>query len=212
MLSPSNSECAGSAGDRDDRLQGNRRLCSEVPDALAGEVFSWLEGQALYVLSRLLQVGANPNLRFEPENREDLSICDGDSVVEVVQVKAHMEPLTISDLRPDSPESFFVRACGVLADHPSAHICLASYGPIGPEILACKHEESTRDAVARRISSHGHLSIEEAARVLGRLYISQLDEEQMRLETLGVLRSSGAGADPEVSLDLLMYRMYLLAA
>ena len=49
MLSPSNSECAGSADDRNDRLQGNRRLCSGVPDALAMEVFAWLEEQALHI-------------------------------------------------------------------------------------------------------------------------------------------------------------------
>ena len=53
--------------------------------------------QALYVLSRILNLNPseNSNLVIQPEGIEDLAVFDDDNLIEVVQVKALTNDLSL---------------------------------------------------------------------------------------------------------------------
>jgi hypothetical protein len=112
--------------------------------------------QALYTLFRVFETGSAANLIFRPEGEEDLSICDtADNLIEVVQVKSYGSNLTLSDFKPDKKDSFFYRIAKLTKAHPRLSIKIASFGPIGPELLqALSTDGRGRQRVAHKLSEH----------------------------------------------------------
>ena len=101
--------------------------------------------QALYVLSRVLRPN-QADLVFQPEGIEDLAIYEGKRLLEICQVKAVGEPLTLSHFQPSREDSFFRRAAARGADE-AATLRVVSFGPVGPELAAA----GSGDAEAMRV-------------------------------------------------------------
>jgi hypothetical protein len=86
--------------------------------------------QALYTLYRVFESRSGAHLIFQPEGKEDLSICDtANHLIEVVQVKSYGSSLTLSDFKPDKQDSYFYRVAKLSKAHSGLNITIASFGP-----------------------------------------------------------------------------------
>ena len=91
--------------------------------------------QALYTLKRIFAPGVDSAQDFCPEGMEDLDIRDvNEQVVEVLQVKSYAN-LTLSDLEPEKPNSFFHRAEDLLSGTNPPSIKIVNFGEIGPQMV-----------------------------------------------------------------------------
>lgn len=105
----------------------NVKLEIPVGDSGAIPALRGFRKQFLHTFRRVIELD---DLRYVPESLEDISVYDKvGNLKELVQVKDHSNPLTISDLR-----TFFYRSKQIVKEFPAVDIILASYGPIGPEL------------------------------------------------------------------------------
>src|SRR4051794_31965774 len=120
--------------------------------------------QAIYILARILGAEPRQDLIFQPEGLEDLAILAGTGELrEVVQVKAYGDKLTLSKFEPEKESSFLRRVLKLAGKYPEAVLKVASFGPIGPEILqAWEHDGDQRYAIANKLSDLGYTSDEVA--------------------------------------------------
>jgi len=84
--------------------------------------------QALYTLWRILS--PNQDVFFQPEGYEDLTIFEGEAIVEVIQVKAYSNDLVLSDFKL----SFFHRVEEYLLQDEQINIKLVVFGSVGNEL------------------------------------------------------------------------------
>jgi hypothetical protein len=167
--------------------------------------------QALYALFRVFEAGSAAHLTFQLEGEEDLAISDtANNLIEVVQVKSYGSTLTLSDFKPDKKDSFFYRVAKLLKAHSGLSITIASFGPIGPELLrALSTDGPDRQRVAHKLSEHGYLPEADAQALLGNLQIRIVDEDALVQSVYSTLGNSLAGVDPEAAFDLLHYWLFI---
>jgi hypothetical protein len=145
---------------------------------------------------------------FHPEGIEDLAVYEGDRLVEVCQVKALDEPLSLSDLQPSRDDSFFGRALQRGPDE-TAPLRVISFGPVGLELAAA----SSGDAGARRVLVEKLVGKgfqrEAAGWLIGRLDVEKVNELDLKQDLVDRFRSSLLGTDPDAAFDLLSFWIYL---
>jgi len=155
--------------------------------------------QALYTAHLLTQKDSESRV-LHPEGREDLAVYLDDRLEQTIQVKAYSSPLTLSDLKPAKPGSFFRR---ILATEETAMVELVSFGSLGPELLGVQNgDKQTLAKVAEKLRGHGYTDLE-AEQVLGRLSIVSVDEKTIQEEVFNFLSKSVTAGDPEHAFDLL---------
>ena len=102
--------------------------------------------QALYILSRILSSGDPQDFVFQPEGVEDLAIfAISGELIEVIQVKAYGDNLTLSRFEPEKEFSFFRRVLGLAKKHPqiisatcqqasdTSTVMMAEFNSLSPE-------------------------------------------------------------------------------
>ncbi len=169
--------------------------------------------QALYVLWRLLTDEDGHSRLYRPEGEEDLAVLDlKETLLEAVQVKDYSAPLSLSDLKPRSPDGFFARMKQRLHDHPGCRHILASFGRIGPELTyAIAAQGSLRNTVAARLHDRNPtITLAEGERLLGELNdnLQFLDESTMSADIKAALADTMAGGHYESTMNLLMYWVF----
>jgi DNA polymerase III delta prime subunit len=171
--------------------------------------------QALYTLSRLLESNDSANLIFQPEGEEDLAIFDtNNNLLEVIQVKAYDENLSLSSLKPKKPDSFFYRVNKLLESNigSSLKISIVSFGAIGQEMLqACQVNGRERKRVAQKLSEYGFLSEVDADKLLAQIQLISVEETTLTEKVYESLRDSLTGVEPECAFDMLNFWLYVCA-
>ncbi len=166
--------------------------------------------QALYTLHRILVSEASGTLVFQPEGAEDLAVYGVDGyLLEINQVKAYKDNLTLSDFEPDKEASFFYRAEHHLKSTPNAHIYIVSFGPIGPELYeACSMDGRERQSVADKLSKHKYISKKAAEALLAQIKLVQVQEAILIEEVYAALRESCTGIDSRGAFALMTAWLY----
>ena len=166
--------------------------------------------QALYTLDRLLTSSIRDELVLQPEGKEDLDILQGDRLIEVVQIKSY-DSLTLSDLEPDKPDSFFQRVVRLAGENEQLRILLVNFGTLGPQIQkAWTSESPQRYTIVANLKKVG-LSDHGVATLLERVELVSLNENEVRERVFAFLRKSLVGIDAESAFDLLNFWLYLKA-
>jgi len=165
--------------------------------------------QALYVLFRILNSEDSHRLTFQPEGREDLAIFrEAVELVEVIQVKAYSDNLTISTFSPEKPNSFFRRVVELSRKHPQAAVKIVSFGPIGPEMArAWDIDANERRSVTQKLLGYG-FSPDDIDTLFRSVQLVKEDESGVREKVFTFLRESLVGGDPEHAFDLLHYWLF----
>jgi hypothetical protein len=183
-----------------------------MPDATP--VYRGYRRQILYTLDRLLEAEAEGKV-FQLEGIEDLDVYGADgTLIEVVQVKDHAAPLTLSDLASKNGQegSFVHRIVPLLQLSSNPTVSLASFGPIGPELSASfAGEEKERRGIVRKLKETYEFSEQDAERLAGALRPVDVQENTTRERVFGLLRNSVAGVDPESAFELLSSWLYRCA-
>jgi hypothetical protein len=184
-----------------------------VPTRAVSSTYRGYRKQALYVLWRLLTDADAGERAYRPEGDEDLAVFDSQGrLAQVVQVKDYTSPLTVSDLKPNSPDGFFARTHRRLLTHPECEVWLASFGPLGPELTgAVGASGPLRRKVALKVANGGAgLSIASSERVLGALQgrVSRPNENAIRADVLQALAPTIAGVRGATALELLLYWIF----
>lgn len=163
--------------------------------------------QALYTLGRMLLPAHDKSIIFHPEGEEDLSLEHSEKLIEVIQVKSYQN-LTLSNLDPANPNSFFHRAATLLKRPSPPEIRLVNFGSIGKEMsLAWKGDEGSRKSISLKLMGHG-LNEDSVKRIFEGVILSEVTEEDEEQEVFIRLQDQIAGIDPHSSFDLLNYWLY----
>jgi len=169
--------------------------------------------QALYTLARVLELTGAERFIYQPEGKEDLAVFDSQHILlEIVQVKARSQALTLSDFEPKKKDSFFYRVAAELKTTPDVQISIATYGDVGP-VLRKAIDEDGRDRmrVAESIAENGYLSVAEAALLLSKTRLILANEADLMSRVYTAIRRSMAGADADSAFELMTYWLYISA-
>lgn len=173
--------------------------------------------QALYTLWRLLKPvgGCDTALVFEPEGQEDLAVYDPEGrLLEVIQVKAHSAPLTLSMLTSGAGterQNLFSRAAPLL-DNEHFRLKIATYGEVGPELKqAIDGDESACARVIGKLAEIPYISTKVAEALLQRTEIESVSDIIITNELREILSDCLAGVDPDSAFDLLTLWLYRCA-
>jgi hypothetical protein len=166
--------------------------------------------QALYTIYRLLAPGESDTTVFYPEGSEDLDRRQGidGPLLETIQVKSY-PTLILSHLTPDQPGSFFHRALTLCQQSPVPTIRLVNFGDIGPEMngaWAGDHQPRTR--ITQKLREHG-FQANEIDLFFTHIALEQVDEATQHTRVRAALQDMLTGVDPDTTLDLLQYWIYL---
>ncbi len=169
--------------------------------------------QHLYTLWRILQAGDQEGIVFQIEGQEDLDIQDSSgTLLDVQQVKAYDDDLTLSTFSPDKPGSFFYRIARLLKTMPRLIGSIVSFGNVGSELREALTEDGAdRQRVARKLSSYQQISEEDAITVLKAVRLLLIKETDLTEKVFAALRQSLTGVDPEAAFDLLSFWLYRCA-
>lgn len=172
----------------------------------ATHVYVGYRRQALYALWRIL-VSRDTDLDtiFQPEGEEDLAIYNGEGqLVEVVQVKGLGNNLTLASFSPEKPNSFFYRVARRLEANPDLAITVASFGEIGPELTeAVGVDGRKREEVAKKLSGHRLVSKSDAAHMLAKIQLIQVNEADLHEQLWTTLKERVAD-DADSTLKILI--------
>lgn len=161
--------------------------------------------QALYILWAMLNE-TNPQMVFQPEGAEDLSIYDDKRLIKSIQIKAHTSNLSLASFSPQDDGSFFHRC--VNHKKTGAQIRVVSFGPIGPEIVhAWKRPGNERESITSKFHQFG-FNNDDIAFFFADLQWHTVQEDDLQGEILSFLKDSLIGGDPESAFDLLIYWVY----
>lgn len=95
---------------------------------------------------------------------------------------------------------------------PDVQISIATYGPTGPVLRKALAEDGRdRARVAEAIAENKYLSAPEAAGLLSKIRIIQVDETDLSSRVYAALERSMAGADAGSAFELLSYWLYIAA-
>lgn len=169
--------------------------------------------QALYVLARILTDNDTDHRVYRPEGAEDLAIYTIDQrLVEVVQVKDHSSPLTVSDFKPASPDGYFARLLLRRHREPQCINTLATFGALGLELSgAIIGNGPDRAAVVEKLSlANPSTPKQDAALMLDalRTSVTHLDEPQLRESVVQSLQGTIAGGHTDSAIELLLFWIF----
>lgn len=169
--------------------------------------------QALYTLSRVLEPTGREQFIYQPEGKEDLAVFDArHNLMEIVQVKAYSQDLTLSDFEPKKKDSFIYRVAAELKTSPDVQISIATYGAVGPVLRKALAEDGRdRARMAETIDENNYLSAPEAAALLSKIRIIQVNEGDLTSRVYAALERSMAGVDADTAFELLSYWLYIAA-
>jgi len=176
--------------------------------------------QALYTLWRILESEDSSHLIFQPEGHEDLAIFDSnETLLQVVQVKAHKGELVLSSLLPPKPktgsppkrDSFFYRAASLLRTNSQLEVSIVSFGTMNREFRAFQVDGSERKIVANKLREHKNLSEKDINNLLTKIRPVLVDEANLANRIQAILGESIMGTDPESAFDLLTFWLYICA-
>ena len=154
---------------------GDNVLQSEKGAEAAWRGFST---QTLYIAGRLLECDDN-ELKFYPEQVEDLLVKRGKSISELVQVKNLTKDLSLSDLSPQKQDSFF-RRCLKYKDNEEIILKVVSFGNVGSEMLTLLQADSRTDtSIAKKLVSYGY-TIEDVEWLLTHLQVEKVSEDVLQ--------------------------------
>lgn len=172
--------------------------------------------QALYCLYRLFDDGLSENTIVQPEGNEDLEIRQTNGQrLEVVQVKDYSDNLTASDFKP----SFYRRISHLCSCDESVTIKIASFGPIGPELIkAYDNDQETPERSLKTLTKDREekgsnnkkirvkgLSEREAKVIFERVKIEKVDEYALTRQLIKKLTATTTSGNPEVAFENLMW-------
>lgn len=169
--------------------------------------------QHLYSLWRILQAGDQEYMVFQLEGQEDLDILDGSgTLLDVQQVKAYDDDLTLSTFSPNKPDSFFYRIARLVKIMPHLIGSIVSFGDVGSELRKALTEDGPdRQRVAKKLSSYQLISEGDAITVLKGVRLLLVEETDLTAKVFAALRQSLTGIDPEAAFDLLSFWLYRCA-
>ena len=185
---------------------------TSIPKSDATPTYRGYRLQSLYTLSRILS--DNKHLIFRPENKEDLEILDRNhSTVEIVQVKAHTDPLTLSDFSPDKEDSFFRRIAREVKAQPHIRISIVSFVVFGPELeLALNGDARKQEIVAKKLANYDFLTEQEAKQLISKIQPIVAEEAPVREQIYAALQENSiTGGDHDAAFDSLMFWLYRCA-
>ena len=158
--------------------------------------------QALYSLHRLLARGLGAEDVVQPEGKEDLAVFGSSgSLVEVVQVKDHSDPLTFSSFR----DVFYSRVVEHARRDSAIPITIAHFGELGGDFADIRDgDASASKRLSRYMVEHG-IGKADADRASTAFRFEHVDQDSLEGDVLHALSSCAAGIDGSASLDLLMY-------
>lgn len=164
--------------------------------------------QALYVLWRILS--DTNELIFQPEGFEDLAIFSPDeTLIEIAQVKAHTNNLTLSTFDPRDKIGFFNRVHNYLNIHSDIEVNIVSFGNFGDSFYqSLVDDDAERNQAAEQLSSYGNLTQIEAENVLTAIRPIRVSEQEIRDSIDAQLRDSLIG-EPDSAFDMLSYWIYV---
>jgi len=176
--------------------------------------------QALYALFRLFEDGLPTGAILQPEGQEDLAVFNSAGLLlEIVQVKDHSENLAASSFKP----SFYDRIAPYCAEGSSTIVRIASYGPIGPDLLNAAagdvaarsrvvknltksrvREQKQADGTAKTHTIPG-LSETEAENIVRHVKLTRVVEDDLTNLVVGALAKTVTGVDARHAFDFLMW-------
>jgi len=163
--------------------------------------------QFLYSLSRILSRSENET-KFHPEGIfEDLDIYNlNNEVIEIIQVKALKEKLTLSNILSSNENSFLRRAIKSHVGGNNPIIRLVSFGEINDEVK----ELRSKIYSAKVISKLKQLRLNALQIKIIQDYFDFeiVNEEQIYRNVISYLEKLGLFADSKVSLELFIYWLY----
>lgn len=165
--------------------------------------------QALYTIHSILTDTAAQT--YVPEGREDLDILGHDGTVsDYVQIKNYSEPLSLSQIISTTGTSFLQRCLEKIKRGDRAKFTLVSFGTVGPELKKLFSIETSSEEFRKRLKYYSTDS-----RLLDtlktRVKIVECNEKQIEQLTIDALKSTGLNADPNLTLELLHFWIYLLS-
>lgn len=166
--------------------------------------------QALYIIQRALSsLDSVDSLVFQPEGKEDLDVLDSSGVNALVQVKSYAN-LVLSDLSPEKENSFFRRVLNDwLGKNDVPSIQLVNFGAFGKEMrLAWEGDEASRSSIENKLLEKG-FDGNEIEFIFSHVQLVPVDESKTTQEVFDFLANLITGVDPQFSLDLLQFWIYL---
>jgi len=169
--------------------------------------------QTSYILLRLLR--AEPTEQFRPEGQEDLDVLGPDGrATEHVQVKAYGDALQFAQLAaadssgPHAEPPYFRRALTRL-QATGTRETVASFGPVGPELLGAWRNADLDDArhrrsVTRKLEALAYTPAEVAALFAGVTFV-EVSEDDQRRSALSLLQGGLSAGDMPWALNALSY-------
>lgn len=166
--------------------------------------------QALYTLHRILEGG--DELVFKLEGREDLDVLSSTGeLLEVIQVKAHEDNLTLSTLSPQKHESFFKRALARRSSHPLITERLVSFGPFGPDMECAWSNAGREREEAIQLLERAGYARSQALELINHIKLNRCEEKTIEELVLDKLKGSLLGVDPRAAFELLHTWLFLAA-
>jgi hypothetical protein len=163
--------------------------------------------QALYCLFRLFDDGLPDNYVIHPEGNEDLAIYNPDGeLIEIVQVKDHSSPLTVSSFE----QPFYKRISEYCGPDSTVTVKIATFGDVGPELAKAldNEQENPKRSIETLVKErHGKpgLSLEEAKNIFSHLESEQVNEEILTSKLLDQLKGTITSGDPVRAFEYLMW-------
>lgn len=166
--------------------------------------------QALYTLYRVLEGGEH--FIFQLEGFEDLDVLSSEGkLLELVQVKAKDENLTISSLEPGKKDAFFRRVLNRHSSSSNAQEKVVSFGPFGPEILdAWAKDGPRREEHITTLAGHKYTR-DQVLDLISRIKLVREEEKNIEQAVLARLRESMLGIDSKAAFELLHAWLYVKA-
>jgi hypothetical protein len=164
--------------------------------------------QALYILWRILN-NDDANLIFKPEGKEDLALYSPEGeLIEIVQIKAYSDNLTLSKLKPDKENSFFYRIHHEIQSEDQIEVRIISFNNLGRRLYRAFSENgSERKREASQLASYGSISEEEALHLFDLINPEIVDESTLRNEISDKI-SNSLMVDPDAAMKSLMFWVY----
>jgi hypothetical protein len=175
--------------------------------------------QALYALFRILTDTDADRRLYKPESAEDIGVYNASGLLlEAVQVKDLSQGLSLSALKPHSPDGFFARLRARRVEHPDCISMIATYGPLGGELdCALNGDEAQLNAITKKLCAKWNendgiakLTETEAHDLVASLsgHIVDLSEDNLTRQINKALEETEVGGDLKTAIDLFTCWIY----
>ena len=178
-------------------------MCNIRSKSGAKAAWKGFSSQTIYIAYRLMLLGDEYD--FSPESIEDLKIEKDGKIVELVQVKNLKSNLSLSDLSPQSKDSFFKHALEKRIEGENFILHIVSFGTLGEEFMGFQNNNVTQvENIKDKLASYGY-TLEEINWLISNLTISKVDEDDLKKEIFFKLSQRiETMAAPQVAFNLLI--------